>query len=1075
MAMFGGFKPSGMQKIADTMGYGKVDSSQEGLKSFNDFVLKDPARKNLMDGYVTKAIHMANGGSVTSTPYQPNTGITTITDPLVTTTSNQSSQPMQISQPMQSSQPMWAMPQPDGSPLSPDTFVHSGPGVVPPETLAPSFGTPLDSYVPPTQAPVPVTTAPGTIPEAKNVRDNTPGGPPDEQTFKVPDSFQLYNPAYIDAKTATLRADLLGGKHTDPNTIPEQVLKDRYIRREQGYTGAWGAQGADEFAQTNPPSFRNLTPAYLQPNSSTAIRADLLGGVYEDPDRIPEEVLQSRLKVRNAGYTGPWGAGGATTFLQGPATSAFRNLSPEFLNPQGTAIIAGLQGGSLDQQPADKISPDILRQRLQLRKAGYNDPWGSGNAGAFINSNRSAWESAGQNLSLSSAKTYFNEAKQVTDVPGTQRTDPKLPSVDAPDVFLPKTAEREYTQGELEMGTPNYHQRLRTAFGFTGDFGSGGFDAFFNEYKTANPEAQNIFDTITNQYQQGALSQDADQNIVDIAADRLKASALPDGGVTVATSIPTVANQFVDAGRGQLSGNRDANTASAVTGQTQSISPSVSSSVTPSLSAPGVTTATASMQAEQLDGIAPEATIQAQTSAESSVSALAGEQGTGIVATNAVNRDIQAGEVISETANAETASAFTEQIEAATATPSTQATVQGQLASLTSDFDASNPPSWAAGAIRAANEVLARRGLGSSSMAGQAIIQATLESALPLAQADASIFAQFEVQNLSNRQQRSMLSAQQRASFLGLDFDQGFQTRVQNAGRISDIANLNFTADQQIQLENSRVANTVNLQNLNNRQAVTLAEASALANLDTGNLNNRQQAAVQNAQNFLQMDLTNLSNSQQTELFKNQQTIQSLFTDQAATNAAAQFNASSENQVNQFFSSLEQQARQYNVTQMNAQSQFNAGQGNVISRFNSQIANDRDQFNATNRVAVDQANAVWRRSVATADTAAVNRANEINASAVLDISNEAYSDLWQFFADEMDFVLRSSDSERTRINNLTIATLNNDTTLEAANLKADGDAAAGFGSLITQVLTSDSDSLVGSAISKIPILGGLFD
>ena len=90
-------------------------------------------------------------------------------------------------------------------------------------------------------------------------------------------------------------------------------------------------------------------------------------------------------------------------------------------------------------------------------------------------------------------------------------------------------------------------------------------------------------------------------------------------------------------------------------------------------------------------------------------------------------------------------------------------------------------------------------------MAGQAIIQATLESALPLAQADASIFAQFEVQNLSNRQQRSMLSAQQRASFLGLDFDQGFQTRVQNAGRISDIANLNFTADQQIQLENSRV------------------------------------------------------------------------------------------------------------------------------------------------------------------------------------------------------------------------------------------------------------------------------
>ena len=46
-------------------------------------------------------------------------------------------------------------------------------------------------------------------------------------------------------------------------------------------------------------------------------------------------------------------------------------------------------------------------------------------------------------------------------------------------------------------------------------------------------------------------------------------------------------------------------------------------------------------------------------------------------------------------ADAEKAKAFTEQIEAATATPSDQATVAGQLASLTADFDATNPPAWA--------------------------------------------------------------------------------------------------------------------------------------------------------------------------------------------------------------------------------------------------------------------------------------------------------------------------------------------------------------------------------------------
>jgi hypothetical protein len=61
-----------------------------------------------------------------------------------------------------------------------------------------------------------------------------------------------------------------------------------------------------------------------------------------------------------------------------------------------------------------------------------------------------------------------------------------------------------------------------------------------------------------------------------------------------------------------------------------------------------------------------------------------------------------------------------------------------------------------------------------------------------------------------------MLAAQQRATFIGQEFDQEFQARVQNSSRIADVANQNFTAEQQIALENSRVANTMNLQNLSN-------------------------------------------------------------------------------------------------------------------------------------------------------------------------------------------------------------------------------------------------------------------
>ena len=51
-----------------------------------------------------------------------------------------------------------------------------------------------------------------------------------------------------------------------------------------------------------------------------------------------------------------------------------------------------------------------------------------------------------------------------------------------------------------------------------------------------------------------------------------------------------------------------------------------------------------------------------------------------------------------------------------------------------------------------------------------------------------------------------MLAAQQRATFIGQEFDQEFQARVANSARIGDIANMNFTADQQIALENGRAA-----------------------------------------------------------------------------------------------------------------------------------------------------------------------------------------------------------------------------------------------------------------------------
>jgi len=527
----------------------------------------------------------------------------------------------------------------------------------------------------------------------------------------------------------------------------------------------------------------------------------------------------------------------------------------------------------------------------------------------------------------------------------------------------------------------------------------------------------------------------------------------PSKVITPATVAPIAsgADQTIAEGTGAITGAAPSVATPAATTTSQITTPVAQTPqgiMTAATAAPAVKTATDAMTAAE-GTVSTEAQAVGQTATTTAVSDLNAAQGTATLMNNPVQRSIQTGELVSGAANAATASAFNEQIQAATATPSAQATVQGQLNTLMNDFEGGETPAWAAGAMRAATAAMAQRGLGASSMAGQAIVQAAMESALPIAQADAQITAQFETQNLSNRQQRAMLAAQQRATFMGMEFDQAFQARVQNSARIGDIANMNFTADQQVALENSRAVNTMNISNLNNRQANVMAEAAALSQLDMTNLSNRQQAAVMNAQNFMQMDMQNLNNEQQTGMFTQQSVLQSLFTDQAALNAASQFNATSENQTQQFFQSLATQANQFNSTQTNAMAQFDAENLSTLQRFNSELENQRDQFNAQNALVIAQANALWRQSVSTADTAAQNAANLEFARTVNGLTGNAIDQIWQRERDLMSFAFTASESATDRAVNIAIQKLSGEQKAELYDNIGKGKL---FGNLLMGVL-----------------------
>ena len=536
--------------------------------------------------------------------------------------------------------------------------------------------------------------------------------------------------------------------------------------------------------------------------------------------------------------------------------------------------------------------------------------------------------------------------------------------------------------------------------------------------------------------------------INEATLERMYQPGLPVGGVVQAATTASEAGQYLAPETGTITGSVAVPTTTAGTAQASPLDNIEANVITANTSAPAIDTAMLATQAAQITPEDPRAQVTAAQQTATSVGDLTAAQGNATLINSPVKRSIQDGELISGVANAQTAATFNEQIEAATATPSKQATIQGQLEGLMTQFDGGETPAWAAGAMRAATAAMSARGLGASSLAGQAVVQAAMESALPIAQADAQITAQFEGQNLSNRQQRAMLAAQQRAQFMGMEFDQAFQARVQNASKISDVANMNFTAEQQVQLENSRAANTMNLNNLSNSQAMVMAEAAALANMDSQNLNNRQQASVANAQSFMNREMANLSNQQQTEMFKAQSRVQSLFTDQAAINAASQFNATSQNQTDQFFSNLNSQTAQFNASQTNAQEQFNAGQINTLERFNAELNNQRDQFNAQNQLVISQSNAQWRREIATADTAAVNRANELNATSILDISKSAYDNLWSYYADTMEWAWTSAESEQNRIADMAIASLNASERSKVAGEQSKTASGAALGGLI---------------------------
>ena len=644
--------------------------------------------------------------------------------------------------------------------------------------------------------------------------------------------------------------------------------------------------------------------------------------------------------------------------------------------------------------------------------------------------------------------------------PNTQPTQPVTPTPVTPNITTGITGAREglaTQQNELN--------RLQQEFAAINPLDTAAQNAAMasiNSQQAKVAQAQAVLGSQQSQYQTINRPSIGEATTTALSSPTSMTQQAP---VSQITGAP---DQKIDVATGQITGTTPAAYTAVASMDNAAVAPTAPAlaTVTPTAASPAVQGTLDKLQAAT-GLVGPDALIQAATMTPDQLAALGLtveqiNQARTVIAPPA--RTAQAGEMISGSTVDMAAVDKAVNFEAATGAPSSAGTVQGQLTSLMQQFEGDATPAWAAGAMRAATAALASRGLGASSMAGQAIIQATMESALPIAMQDAQTTAGFEIQNLSNRQATAMFGAQQRATFLGMDFDQKFQTKVANASRVADIANMNFSADQQIALENARMAQTVDLTNLSAKNGKIMADAATLSQMDMTNLNNRQQAAVVNAQSFLQMDMQNLNNEQQTSVFKAQSVVNSLLSDTAAENAAKQFNATSENQTNQFFASIASTVAQFNVDQKNAMQRFNAGEVNTIAQFNSTLQNQREQFNASNSLIIEQANAQWMQTITTTNNAAINASNRDAAIAANSLTSTAYNNLLQQERDIMNYAFQTANSNAERNTALALANISADATITSAELQLQGSQATASGTK-SSGLASAAGSVLGAMLT----------
>ena len=321
------------------------------------------------------------------------------------------------------------------------------------------------------------------------------------------------------------------------------------------------------------------------------------------------------------------------------------------------------------------------------------------------------------------------------------------------------------------------------------------------------------------------------------------------------------------------------------------------------------------------------------------------------------------------------------EVKAAIAALPTEALVSSQMETLLAGMDEGETPIWARPAVQQVNAMLAQRGLSASTVGRDALFNAIIQTAMPIAQSNAQALQATAAQNLSNQQQANLSQATQsmqlRMTNLGNRQAAGSQT-AQMAQQMKTMQS-QFTQDAVMTTE--QLQQQQRNQNLANRQQAAQIDAQNTQAMAAQSLGNEQQIELANLQYLNAFESENMSAVQQERM--------------AEMQVAADFiskNAAFDQQMKLANLNNDQQMRLANLSALNqADSEsMSAEQQTELANLNTRMQTNLTQAKIAESMGVAQLNVDQQRAVTNASVNANIDLTKFSADQQVEVANSKF-------------------------------------------------------------------------------------